>query len=364
MRFIHAGDFHLDSAFGALRPEQAIQRRQEGRALVSALADYVNENAVELVLLPGDLFDAEDTFSQTGQALAADLGRMDAQVVIAPGNHDFCGKNSPYNRLVWPENVHIFKTNAMETLDFPQWNMTISGAGFTSPDQMDSFLANWSMPQDGRVHFGVLHGEVQPAQPRYNPMTKEEIARSGLHYLALGHIHKRSKPALYGQTLCAQPGCLEGHGFDELGEKGFYLGEVDFQGQVKLKFVPFARRRHEILTVDVTGELPLQAVRQALPDQTSSDLYRIILTGETDAKGVDLTALTQALSPDFFALELRDHTTIAQDVWAMAGEDSLRGLFLQSLQSQLATAKTDQERHTITLAARYGLAALENREML
>ncbi|WP_409968302.1 metallophosphoesterase [Bengtsoniella intestinalis] len=84
MRFIHAGDFHLDSAFGAISPEKAVERRQEGRDLVSALADYVNENAVDLVLLSGDLLDSEELFSQTGKAVAAALGRMKAQVVVAP----------------------------------------------------------------------------------------------------------------------------------------------------------------------------------------------------------------------------------------------------------------------------------------
>ena len=29
VRILHAGDFHLDSAFGALTPEQARQRRPE-----------------------------------------------------------------------------------------------------------------------------------------------------------------------------------------------------------------------------------------------------------------------------------------------------------------------------------------------
>lgn len=31
VRILHAGDFHLDSAFGALTPEQARQRRAESR---------------------------------------------------------------------------------------------------------------------------------------------------------------------------------------------------------------------------------------------------------------------------------------------------------------------------------------------
>ena len=42
LRFIHAADFHLDSAFGALTARQAATRRRESRELASRLADYVS----------------------------------------------------------------------------------------------------------------------------------------------------------------------------------------------------------------------------------------------------------------------------------------------------------------------------------
>lgn len=364
MRFIHAGDFHLDSAFGALSSEKALLRRQEGRELVSALADYVNENTVDLVLLSGDLLDSEELFSQTSKAVAAALGRMQAQVVIAPGNHDFCGGNSFYRILDWSDNVHVFKNSTMETLEFPHLNATVSGAGFTQGDHVDGALSGWSMPADGWLHFGVLHGDMRSGDSRYNPITKDDVAQSGFCYLGLGHVHKRSEPAILGKTMYAYSGCLEGRGFDELGQKGFYQGDVDERGVVQLSFVPFGRRRSEVITVNVTGQAPLDAIEKALPQDTQSHLYRILLTGETDAEGVNVATLQSGLESQFFALEIRDETTIAQDVWVMAGEDSLRGLFLQELKAKLDTATTDQDRHAITLAARYGLAALDNRDML
>ena len=53
--FLHAADFHLDSAFAALPPQQAAARRRESRELPFRLADYVNEHEIRLVLLAGDL---------------------------------------------------------------------------------------------------------------------------------------------------------------------------------------------------------------------------------------------------------------------------------------------------------------------
>ena len=51
IRFIHAADLHLDSAFGAMPARQAAQRRRELREIPGRLSDYVNEKGIGLVLL-------------------------------------------------------------------------------------------------------------------------------------------------------------------------------------------------------------------------------------------------------------------------------------------------------------------------
>lgn len=360
LKFIHAADFHLDSAFGALTAQQAASRRREGRELCFRLADYVNRNGVDLVLLAGDLFDSASAFRETGEQLAQALGQMEAPVFIAPGNHDWYGPGSPWQTVDWPENVHIFREDRMTAVELPEWSLTVHGAAFTASEQTAGLLTGFTAPADGRTHIGLLHGELDPAEARYDPIRREEIAASGLDYLALGHIHKRMEPQTYGRTLCAWPGCLEGRGFDELGEKGFYEGTVE-NGTVSLRFVPFARRRYEILEVNVTGRDPRAAVEAALPADTERDLYRILLRGETGEGGVNVAALREALTERFYALEVRDHTRMAEDVWARAGEDSLRGLFLRELRKRWDEAG-EEERETVTRAARFGLAALDHRE--
>ena len=88
LHILHAADLHLDAPFAALDPGQAAQRRSEQRLLLDKLADLAAERKADLVLLSGDLLDSEQTYRETAQALAAALGRIDAPVVIAPGNHD------------------------------------------------------------------------------------------------------------------------------------------------------------------------------------------------------------------------------------------------------------------------------------
>ena len=359
LKFIHAADFHLDSAFAALPPGGAAERRRELRELPGRLAEAVRRSGADLVLLAGDLLDAQRVYSETEEALHGALAAMEVPVFLAPGNHDFYGPESPYARGNWPENVHIFRTGEMERVPLPELGVCVYGAAFTAPTRETGPLHGFTAPEDGLLPIGVLHGELAPTS-LYGPVTREDIAASGLAYLALGHVHKRTEPLRFGRTTVAWPGCPEGRGFDELGEKGFYAGILQ-DGQVTLRFVPLGKRRYWVLPVDVTGRDAAEAVEEALSAGAEGDLCRVLLRGESS--GVDGAALARRFSGRCAYLELRDETTLPQDLWQRAEEDSLRGLFLRRLRGQLEAAETEAERETIRQAARFGLAALEGRDL-
>ena len=336
LRFIHAADFHLDSAFGALPPQQAASRRRESREQVLRLANYVNSRGIRLVLLAGDLFDSGSVYRETGECLARAFCQMEAQVVIAPGQ----------SRLVRLR--HGLADSGLAGQCAHLSGKPNDGAGVSGVEPGDSrsslHRAGAGRGVAGRIFcsggwekftWACSMENWMQGKDATTPSAKREAAASGLSYLALGHIHKRAEPLRLGGTLCAWPGCIEGRGFDELGEKGFYEGALGEDGSVSLDFVPFARRRYEILKVDVTGKVPQEAVEAALPESTAADLYRILLTGETGERGVDAGALQEMLTDRFYALEIRDYTRMAEDIWKRAEEDSLRGLFLRELRAKL-----------------------------
>ena len=358
VKILHAADFHLDSAFVALSEEQAKKRRQESRETVERLVDYANDHGAQLMLLAGDLFDGDNVYSQTGEMLCAALGRFTGQVVIAPGNHDSFHIKSAYARLALPENVHIFTGAEQERIAFPQYGCTVYGAAFTA-EEAPAWQGFDVTGED--VAIGLLHGDVGMRDSKYRPISVDSIAKSGLSYLALGHVHQCSDIQTVGKTAWAYPGCLEGRGFDELGEKGFFFGTVD-RDSVKLRFVSFALRRYELLNVDVTDAEPMDAILRKLPLQTESDIYRIVLTGEVN-ETVPVAALQSELADRFYVLEIRDKTRVAQDIWARQDEDTLRVLFLQNLHQQYEEAQTDEQREKLEKAVRFGLAAMDNQEM-
>ena len=360
IKILHAADFHLDSAFAGLSAEQAKLRRRESRQLLERLSNYVNQNAVDVVLLAGDLFDSATTYRETIETLIDALASMSARVFIAPGNHDFYTARSPYATLRWPKNVHIFHTREIERVELPKLGCAIYGAAFMDAAQETSLLDGFAAPEDGLLHLMVLHGDLNAAEARYDPLTKEQIAASHLDYLALGHTHQFVGIQTAGRTAYAYAGCPEGRGFDELGDKGVLCGTVD-DGKVDIKFIPFAKRRYTVLRVDVTGQSPADALRKAVPENSMSDLCRVIFTGETDECGVDIKSLQERFAPEFFHLELRDESRIRQDIWARSQEDSLRGLFLRELREKYDAAD-EGERLQLERAVRFGLAALDGRD--
>ena len=113
--------------------------------------------------------------------------------------------------------------------------------------------------------------------------------------------------------------------------------------------------------VDQVCEDPREALAQALPATAAEDVCRFVLTGESGESGVDMPALETAFNSRCYGLQLRDRTRPAEDIWRRAGEDSMRGLFLQDLRQRWESAQDEEQRRQIALAVRFGLAALDGR---
>lgn len=363
IRILHAADLHLDSPFQSLGREKALVRRREQRQLLTRIAVAAREYKADIAVFSGDLFDSEDIFSDTGRMLEEALASLGIPVFIAPGNHDWYGPRSAWARLDLGDNIHVFTDEKIRCYELPELGARVWGAAFTGR-RRGAPLAGFEAEKDGdTLDVMVLHGEVGNNGSVYGPITEEQLVRSGMDYVALGHIHSFSGLRRAGQTWYAWPGCPEGRGFDETGEKGVILAELSID-RCELTFLPICARRYEVLDVDISGaERALDAVTAALPADTAGDIYRIRLTGETAAPP-DIRALTQALEGRFFGLEMRDDTRLRRDIWALCGNDSLKGLFLAGLRQRYENAPDERERERITQAARWGLLALENGDEL
>lgn len=357
IKFLHAADLHLDSPFASLSPAQAGERRAEQRELLTDIVELCNRENCDLLLLSGDLFDSDNAFQDTIESLIRALHSCTARVFIAPGNHDFYAPGSPYATAQWPDNVHIFHKNEIESVVIPELGCEVYGAAFTSANAA-SLLQGFHVRDEELRNVMVLHGDAVQSDSPYNAITRDQIAASGLDYLALGHIHALSMPAAIGRTAYAWPGCPMGRGFDETGEKGVLLGTLANDG-CKLQFCPMPGKQYLIAQIDA-GDEPLAAIEQALPNQTENLICRIILTGEADE--IDSRALHAALCDRFYSLTIRDKTVPKRNLWADLEGDTLRALFLRQLKSELDSADPETK-DMISMAARFGLDVMDGREV-
>jgi len=362
LTFLHAADLHLDAPFLALSPEQAVERRAEQRQLLRRLTETARQAEADLVLLSGDLFDRQRLRPETMEQLYDCFESLDIPIFLAPGNHDPCLATSPYRTRPWPDNVHIFTQDSPQRMALPELGVVVYGAAFRNEHRSTSPLAEFRAQDQGLIKLGCFHGEAGTSQGHYAPIPYEDIAASGLDYLALGHNHTASGLKRVGRTFYAWPGCAEGRGFHECGEKGVYLGQLE-DGRVSLDFVPLASRRYLSLKLDISGQDPQAALEDAIQQADARDLARILLVGRREPRQrIDIKALTALARGYFYSAKVLDATVLAQDLWARSKEDSLIGFFLRDMQDRLEGAKTPQERKLVESAVRMALSAFEGRE--
>ena len=353
IKILHSADWHLDSPLQGHSEAQKEYLRQALLSVPGKVASICKNENCDLVLLSGDLFDG--AYSREGYyAVRNALEEMAVPVVITPGNHDFLSAASPWLRETWPENVHIFTRNTIESFAIPALNCRIYGAGYTGMD-CGNLLENFRKEGAEQYHIGVLHADPVTAGSSYCPITKRQIESSGLTYLALGHIHK-SGSLQAGQTLCAWPGCPMGRGYDEEGEKGVTVLTLD--GTLTHRFLPLDTPRFYDLEIEA-GDNASSAIDRVLPPAGSNDFYRITLAGPSEKP--DLIALGREFS-HFPNLVLRDNTLPPLDIWGSAGADSLEGTYFKLLQEQLEGAD-EETRRKVLLAAKLSRQILNGQEV-
>ncbi len=354
LKILHAADLHLDSAFSGRSQAATTRLRAALRAVPEKIAEICRREGCDLLFLAGDVFDTSASV-ETLQTLKRVLAEIQIPVIITPGNHDFCTPTSPWLTEAWPENVHIFTRPAVESIAIPALDCRIYGAGFAAMD-CAALLEGFQKQGDEKYHIAILHGDPMQQNSPYNPITQAQVAASGLHYLALGHVHK-SDSFRAGQTLCAWPGCSMGRGFDELGEKGVLL--VTIEDDADTRFIALDTPRFYELETEVVTTAQA-AIAACLPAVGNEDFYRITLTGECEAP--DLAALASQFA-QFPNLQLRDKTQPPVDLWSCVGSDSLEGVYFGMLKEAMDSQGEESQRIAL-LAAKISRKILDGGEVV
>lgn len=354
-KIIHTGDLHLDSGFTFLSAEAAKLRRAEQRKLVSRLVDIANIENADAIVIAGDLFDSYPIYSDTADSIIHDFRRAHMPIFITPGNHDPYTEDSPYRLLDFPENVHIFTSSDLQCIELPEKNLCIYGAAYKSERYDERILDSFRVENTDYINILVLHSNLNAEG--YSPVSSEEIKKSGADYVALAHIHKPTELYVSGNTYYAYCGCPEPRDFGECYDCGIYIADIQ-KGRVSLRKEKLSDISYRDITVDISQ---MSDFPQELFSPSGRVHLRLTLTGDGNKPDVD--ALYAKLSPLYAELIISDETTVLHDIWEALSENSLKGAFLRSVKEKLSECEDEGEKEKLLLAAKLGIAALENKEL-
>lgn len=356
MKLIHCADLHLDSKLESnIGKEKAKERRNEILLTFERIVRFAKQEEVTAILIAGDLFDTKNVAAKA-RNLVLDLIAQNPEIdfLYLRGNHDW--KTNFIEGRTIPANLKCFGTDWIE---YQYDNVSVWGKETMADESNYASL----MTEPDRMNIVMLHGQEVRSNVKDDAgvIALPALKNRNIDYLALGHIHSYKKEKLDNRGIYCYSGCPEGRGFDECGDKGIVLLEVE-DDKVTETFVPMASRLLHEVKVDISGRETatdiLRAVDEKVADIPSKDMVKIILQGYyTVDTEKDFTYFDQAMEGRFYFLKWKDETRLSIDYKEYENMISLKGEFVRTVMNG---KETDEEKEQMILL---GIRALSGEDL-
>ena len=391
VKLIHTADLHLDSAFRSrFTKEEAENRRQKQLMAWKELLSFAVEKKVQGILIAGDLFDSPVVSHGTMDFFLSTISEHpEISFFYLRGNHDtentFCyQENLPKNLFLFSEKGKKYRLNdrlllagveyGTKDISFGENEGATQGAGQAAEQGIGQENAHGAEAlskseseseeeskflklKEEDCNILLLHGALYQGSAKGDAIQGEEgiflknLEKLPLSYIALGHIHKGGEGRLNNGALWAYPGCLQGRGFDEEGERGFlYLKVEEEKKEIRKEFIPIKQGEFRILEIELLEDEGTLACLKKIEVEmekagiAKEDSLRIILKGK---KGLEqernLRYLQLQLQDSVFFLEIRDECELSWNREEAMKEKSLKGEFLRVLAAADNLSKEEQE---------------------
>lgn len=354
LRVLHTADVHLGARHADLG-EQAAAQRERQFAAFRATVDLALAEPVDLVLIAGDLFDSNVQPRRSVEHVAAELRRLvDGRIrtVLIPGTHDVYDRASIYRSYDLPalagavgSDLLTVLTPEHDTVVLESLAVAVHGRVFATKRAPHSPLRDLNVRKDASAtwHLGMVHGSISiPGQTDGDEVvvTTEEIAATGLDYLALGHWHSTSRGRA-GSTVYAYSGAPEPVALDQ-DRAGkvlvVTLDERNGKKRVQIDERQVGRTRFEKLELDAVGVASQPALVDLLAARADPDLVMDVrLIGvRPDLLDLHVEEVEAALTGRFLKVRVRDRSVPALTEGAIPPPDTVLGAFIRDVEAQVA----------------------------
>lgn len=361
MKFLHVADVHLGA-----EPESGTNlgpvRRKEIWDAFQNVIRICEEDKIDLLLLPGDLFHSQPLLREVKEVDRMFRSLTHTRVVLCVGNHDCLLPSSHYYDVTFPDNVTFLMDPYADSVYLPELNTEVFGLSYETKQIPEARYDAFHIHHRSRINILLAHGNIN-GNDKSIPLHREILEAAGFDYVALGHLHTRVEVS----SRIAYSGNLEPLNKAETGAKGYIRGEIEKEAEEPSKlhweFVPQAKREYVALDFKVTAQMTeLSLCRElflVLQERGLKHMYLVTLTGtraqeivwNTEAmadalknKGANIIELKDETLPDFQVDKLRE-----------TQKDTLVGRFIERMDAV-------EDRTLGRLALQYGLQALLARD--
>jgi DNA repair protein SbcD/Mre11 len=358
LRIIHTADVHLGARHDDLGEQASAQRERQFTAFVATVDLAIAEKA-DLLVVAGDLFDSNVQPRRSVERVAAQLKRLAAakiRTVIVPGTHDAYDRASIYRAhdlkglagSARDDDWVTVLTPATPSVHLATCDALVHGPVFPTKKAPHSPLRDIPAAVSAgrgtaKWQIGVIHGSVSiPGKTDRDDVviTTEEIAGSGLDYLALGHWHSAQKSraggVAYAYAGAPEPVALNQ---DRAGKVLLVtLDETPSGRTVNVEERVVGKTRFDKLELDAAGVTSQPALIESLRRKGDPDLVLDVrIVGiRPDELDLQLDEIEAALAPAFLKVRIRDLSTPALTEGALPSPDTIAGAFIRDMEARIA----------------------------
>jgi exonuclease SbcD len=364
LRIIHTADVHLGARHDDLG-EQAAAQRERQFAAFSRAVDLALAEKVDLFLISGDLFDSNVQPRRSVERVAAELERLvEARIrtVLIPGTHDVYDRSSIYRAYDLPtmagslpddDYVTVLRPD-LPYVHLPTCDVIVHGPVFATKRAPHSPLQGLVADVDGIAvtwRIGMVHGSIAiPGKTDRDEVviTTDEIAASGLDYLALGHWHS-AQAGKAGKVSYAYPGAPEAVALDQDRAGKVLLVELTADAtrrSVKVEERAVGTTRFEKLELDASSLANQPALVATLAAKGDPDLVLDVrLVGvRPDELDLEVDEVETALAGTFLKVRVRDVSLPALTEGVLPSPDTIAGAFIRDLEARIAELEASADR--------------------
>jgi DNA repair exonuclease SbcCD nuclease subunit len=368
LTFIHAADYHLGADLRRFGKAGRYLRKAQFQSLKNTIETAVEEKAA-FILICGDIFDRRNPSSSVLRQTSEILSLCpEIPIYILPGTHDFLSPKSVLNqgRTGWAgKHVIVLNDPEISPLYLGNQDCRLHYCPNRSNRSSSSPINGMEKQTGPGLDIGLAHGslKVMGLDPGYDfPIRPEDIAGSGLNYLALGHWHK-PRVEIFGQTTAAYPGIPQPISWSDPGQGSILVVRLEDTGETEV----LPRQVSEVDFREIRAKIyhPVEAERLFKKIDNPKTIVKMLLEYSDNLKEKqEVEDIVEKLSERLLLVQSDEKSNDKLPV-SLNNPDKVNQQFIQAFRAELAHLKEADSPDRSELyekAARLGTAIIAGEE--